>query len=211
MIQKIKKTLFSVNPSEYPDIEVEFTKYDTAEELAEQATVGSAIYAKKTAHVKARLAKEGEIVDTRPRLTYEGKVYTFSEVKRTASEYTQKQRKLNGEVVLDENGSPVVDTLRNYIVTNPDGEEYIVTEDQMNKRYDFVGTTAEGVYECASKGNVETFKQVGQNCCVEKWSSIVYVTKGGYFNVGGNYPITDCAFNGTYSEVSNEPKHNLTD
>ena len=190
MRQKVTKTLFSVNPEEYPNIEVEFEVYDTPAQILKEATEGSAIYAKKTVHVKARPAQEGEIVDTNPRLNYQGKVYTFSEVKRTIT----KEEAESGMM----------------IISNPDGEQYAQTRAKFESKYNVAGTNPDGSLDCEPKGGLVCFKQIKDNVTVNVWGSPWFVTAGGY--VAGNeddcYPITNEAFDKTY-EVQKDKNLNL--
>ena len=188
----VKKTLYSVNPDEYPDIEVEFEEYGSPAEILEDATEGEVIYAKKTVPVQVRYAKVGEVVDTRPRVMYEGRVYTFSEVTRKIESDTK-----NGEKLV--------------IVTNPDGEEYLQPESKSRSKYQLDGV--EIGYEPQTvepKGNVLVgFKRITKNVTVNVWGDPWYVTAGGCVTNDANdcYPITNEAFAKTYTQVQEKTKN----
>ena len=180
-----KKVLHSVNPEQYPDIEVEFTRYNTATEILNEAT-SETVSGKKTVSVKARLAKVGDVVDTNPRVSIDGKVYTFSEVKRTVTEEDVK----NGSI----------------IVTNPDGEEYFMGQAKFESKYNIEKANEDGSYTCKPKGNIASFKKVVGNVVVNQWGTDWFVTDGGYVanNPDDCYPITNEAFNKTYEVVNSK-------
>lgn len=185
----VKQTLYSVDPKKYADIEVEFEEFSSPVEILEKATEGPVIYAKKTVPVKARYAKIGEVVDTRPRVIYDGKTYTFSEVTRVVESETNKD------------GSRMV------IITNPDGEEYLQPETKTRAKYE-VGELS---YEptCAiPKGNVVGFKKINTNAYVNVWGDPWFVTEGGYVSADKEdcYPITNAAFEKTYAPIQEHSK-----
>ncbi len=185
----VKKTLYSVDPSQYPDIEVEFEEFSSPVEILEKATEGPVVYAKKTVPVKARYAKVGEVVDTRPRVIYEGRAYTFSEVTRVVDSEVNKD------------GSRMV------IITNPDGEEYLQPETKTRAKYD-VGDLSYTPTTAVPKGNVVAFKRINANVCVNVWGDPWFVTAGGCVTADPQdcYPITNAAFEKTYAPVSTKSK-----
>ncbi len=187
----IKKILYSLNPSEYPDIEVEFQEFKTSVDILEQATEGPVIYAKKTVPVKARYAKVGEVVDTRPRVIYEDKMYTFNEVTRTVDSETGKD------------GSRMV------IITNPDGEEYLQPETKTRAKYE-VDELSDKPTQIVPKGNVTSFKRIKVNATINLWGEPWFVTAGGYVTTDKNdcYPITNAAFEKTYAPINEQSKNN---
>lgn len=187
----VKKTLHSVNPAEYPDIEVEFEEFESPVDILENATEGPVIHAKKTVPVQARYAHAGEVVDTRPRVNYEGKVYTFSEVQRTVTSEINK-----------EDGSRMV------IITNPDGEEYLQPESKTRSKYE-VGELSYEPTTAIPKGNIVAFKKTSTNAYVRVWGDPWYVTKGGCVTIDKDdcYPITNEAFDKTYAPVSEATKN----
>lgn len=170
-------TLYSLNPNEYPDTLWDFEVIEnTAEELNKIAD-SKVIYAKKTAVVQARKAKEGEVVDTRPRVSVNGKLYTFSETKQVVT----ADKVANGAV----------------IVTNPDGEEYLIASQE---KFDAKYQSCDGGYQAI--GDVLPFRIAKEDCAIQtSWGETQYVLKGSALNVANNddiYSITNCAFEKTY-------------
>lgn len=119
--------LTSLNPAEYPDIEIECKEVDDMRAFAvayteERAKIGEyPKKAQKKALVKARLGEIEEEVDTRPRVERDGKIYVIGE--------TKGKVKIEGSM----------------IVKNLDGEEYIVKPEAFAKKYK--ATDKEGIYE----------------------------------------------------------------
>lgn len=173
-----KVTLYSLDETKYPNMEVEVEIIeDTAKEI-DNLTEGKPFPAIKKAVVKARPAKAGEIVDTRPRVEVNGRVYTFSETKRTITE----KEEANGAM----------------IVVNPDGEEYVIGSAQ---KFD-------AKYEKTSKGyvaidGVKTFVRSNGNYAIQtSWGEEQIVLKGSCFCVqdaSDIYGVTNTAFDGTYA------------
>ena len=123
--------LNSLNKEEYPDIYVNCAVVDNlplsvAKFMDKLDSQGEGLnIAQKTVKVKARKGVIGEQVDTRPRVERDGKIYVIGETKGTV--------KVEGSMV----------------VTNPDGEEYIVKPDVFNQKY--TATSEDGVYIPVSK------------------------------------------------------------
>ncbi len=173
---KQKVVLHSVNPKEYGDREIEVEVVDLATQL-DEITSPEVFKAVKVAKVQARPAKAGELVDTNPRVIYDGKVYTFSELKK---QVTQQMQDAGAMVII-----------------NPDGEEYLnKTREQFNGKYDKV----EGGY--VPKEGAKTFRKVTKDCAIELWGSLQVVSKGSVILIEdgkGQYSITNAAFDATYS------------
>lgn len=109
-------TLYSLNPEQYPNIEKEVEVIENTAAQIDEIASPTIVTAQKVTVVRARTAKAGEVVDTRPRVRVDGRVYTFSETRQTISE----EKANNGAVV----------------VTNPDGEEYVIsTKEKFDKKY----------------------------------------------------------------------------
>ena len=109
--------------------------------------------------VKVRAVKEGEIVDTRPRTKVNGKIYTFSETKR------------------------IVDKTKvdNIAVTNPDGEEYLLTKEKFCARY-----VQDRNNKWISKGQPQNFVVVRENIIITptNWGGDTQaICKGGLINI----------------------------
>lgn len=178
----MKKILYSINPQEYPDIELDFA--ETTAVGARSYTTGEVIEAKKTAKVKATQLKEETVVDTRVRTVVNGKVYVLEETTNTAPA---------GAIV----------------ITNPDGEQYVIKDkykngqlvksalDQFNDKYaisdsGFVSTEgsrhfmliAENITFKASWGE-QIFAPAGSMLCIE-------------YGEGEEYSVTNSAFDSTY-------------
>ena len=175
----ITQELFSLDKTK-PNIliDFEYAKETTVDGLKQYMT-GKVITAQKSAIVQARGAKVGEIIDTRPRTKVDGEVYTFSEVKR----------EVTPEMV--EGGA--------IIVKNPDGEEYIIAnEEKFNKKYEKV----DGGYKAID--GPKHFIEVGEDICFDKWGEKQFAPKGSFLCIEDPtdvYSITNEAFYGTYKEV----------
>ena len=148
----------------------------------------SLILAVKDCKVKARKVKLGEVVDTRPRTEIKGKIYTFSETTRVVDE---------GKV-------------DNIAVTNPDGEEYLLTPQKFKERY-----TVDAKGNIVSKGQPQEFVVVTEDIIITPttWGGDTQVIcKGGVLNVtnlNDIYGITNVAFKHTYSVLKTHEKENL--
>lgn len=185
-----KKTLklISLNPSEYPDREIECLVVDDMKKYTESylrylfAKGISPKKAKKTSFVEARLGKVGESVDTRPRVERDGKIYVIGE--------TTGKVKIEGSM----------------IVKNPDGEEYIVKPEAFAKKYK--PTDKKGVFEPIS----EPIKYVTlQQDILFKapWGEDMFGVKGAAINISNLdkiYAIQNEAFNRTYTPDNGENK-----
>ena len=175
---KEKITLYSLNPQEYPDIvkEVEVIE-NTANQIDEIASP-EVLTAQKVAVVKARMAKAGEVVDTRPRVSVDGKMYTFSETKQTISEEKASQ----GAV----------------IVTNPDGEEYVIKD---KAKFDSKYKQCAGGFMAID--GPKSFRVATKDCAIQtSWGETQYVLKGSALcvqDVNDIYSVTNAAFEATYS------------
>lgn len=173
--------LSSLNPQEYPDIEIDcqviddmkaFAQYYT-QELAKRGEYPK--NAKKTALVTARLGEIGEEVDTRPRVERDGKIYVIGE--------TKGKVKVEGSM----------------IVKNPDGEEYIVKPEAFAKKYKT--TEQEGVYEPIA----EPIKYITLRHDIAfkaPWGEDMFGVNGAALNISSLddiYAIQNEAFNKTYT------------
>ncbi len=175
---KETKRLYSLNPEEYPDIDMEFVVVDDTAAALDEITDSKVVYAKKVATVKARKAKVGEVVDTRPRALVNGRVYTFSETVQTMT-----QDKVDAGAI---------------IVTNPDGEEYVIkNEEKFFAKYE----ECEGGFR--AKGGVVPFRMATKDCAIStSWGEKQYVPKGSMLSVADKsdiYSVTNSAFEATYS------------
>lgn len=181
--------LSSLNPQDYPDMNIEcqivddmkeFVGYYT-EELAKRGEYPKE--ARKTSLVVARPGVVGEEVDTRPRVERDGKIYVIGE--------TKGKVKVEGSMV----------------VKNPDGEEYIVKPEAFGKKYR--PTDKEGVYEPIA----EPIKYVTlQHDIAFKapWGEDMYGVKGAALNVSNLddvYAIQNEAFNKTYTQTKEKTSH----
>ncbi len=178
----MKKILYSINPQEYPDIEVDFVETTASE--ARNFTTGQVVEARKTAEVSATQLQEETVVDTRVRTVVGGKVYVFEETTNKAPQ---------GSIV----------------ITNPDGEQYVIKDkikdgqvvksavEQFNSKYTrtqngFVSTEGsrhfmpitENITFKASWGE-QIFAPAGSMLCIE-------------YGMGEEYSVTNSAFNSTY-------------
>ena len=183
----MKKTLYSLHPDQYPDMEKEFT--ETTAEGTRQYTTGQVILARKTAVVQARVLTEDTVVDTRPRVRVDGREYTFSETLNTAPA---------GSIV----------------ITNPDGEEYVLKDKY--KDGVLVKTAEEqfaAKYQAVEGGFVaiegpKHFEVTTQDICfAASWGEMQFAPAGSYicteYGPGEEYSVTNSAFEATYEpEVS---------
>ncbi len=178
----MKKTLYSINPQEYPNIEIDFV--ETTANGARSYTTGQVVEAKKTAEVQAVRLKEETIVDTRVRAVVDGKVYVFEETKNKAPA---------GAIV----------------ITNPDGEQYVIKDkfkdgqliksaiDQFNDKY--IKTKTGFV----SKEGLRHFMTITQNITFKaSWGEQVFAPAGSMlcieYGEGEEYSVTNSAFKSTY-------------
>lgn len=175
--------LNSLNKDEYPDIFVDCLVIDdlplsVAKYMDKLDSQGEGLnIAQKTVKVKARKGVVGEQVDTRPRVERDGKIYVIGETKGTV--------KVEGSM----------------IVTNPDGEEYIIKPDVFNQKY--IATSEVGVYMPVSKP-VQYLIIDKDISFTAPWGETMYATKGSSIIVASFtdiYAVTNEAFKKTYSQV----------
>lgn len=175
--------LNSLDKEKYADKEVECLIVEdmptfVAEYMDELDKQGKGLEtAQKTVKVIARQGVVGEQVDTRPRVERDGKIYVIGETKGTV--------KIEGSM----------------IVTNPDGEEYIVKPDAFAKKY--VATNEPGVYMPVSSP-VKYFITDKDISFTAPWGETMYATKGASIIVSSPtdiYAVTNEAFKKTYSQV----------
>ena len=178
--------LSSLNPAEYPDIEVECEVIDDMKAYAEalieyQKSQGVKVEsAKKTGRVTARLGKIGEEFDTRRRVRRDGKVYVIGE--------TKGKVKVEGSM----------------IVQNPDGEEYIVKPDKFDAKYK--ATETPGVYEPKDQP-IKYIPITKDITFLAPWGEEMFGVKGAVLNVSNLddiYAIQNEAFEKTYTPVKQE-------
>ncbi len=180
---KKKVTLYSLDEKQYPNIEIEVEVIeDTAKEI-EKISEGKSFPAIKKATIQARPAKTGEVVDTRPRVEVDGKIYILPETTRTVTE----KEEVAGAM----------------IVVNPDGEEYLIkTADQFHKKYE---ETSKGY---VAIDGVKSFVKSNGNYAIQtSWGQEQIVLKGSYFCVQDTsdiYGVTNTAFDGTYATDPNQ-------
>lgn len=198
----MKKTLYSLHPDQYPDMEKEFT--ETTAEGTRQYTTGQVILARKTAVVQARVLTEETVVDTRPRVRVDGREYTFIETLNTAPA---------GSIV----------------ITNPDGEDYVLKDqwktlkidgvvqyDENGQEKKYLVTAQEqfaAKYQAVEGGFVaiegpKHFEVTTQDICfAASWGEMQFAPAGSYicteYGPGEEYSVTNSAFEATYEpEVS---------
>ena len=181
-----KLKLTSLDPSKYPDIEIECHVVEDmkgyAEKLiASQKELGiTPKKARKTSLVTARIGLVGEEVDTRPRVERDGKVYAMGETKG------------------------VVKVAGSMIVKNPDGEEYIVKPEAFSKKY--IETENPGVYKPIAEPI--TYVTLPHDIAFKApWGEDMYGVKGGVINVSNLddiYAIQNEAFKKTYTAESTQ-------
>ena len=173
--------LYSLKPDEYDDILCYFEVIGNTRDELDKIADSKVIYAKKTAIVQAREAIIGEIIDTRPRVNVNGKLYTFSETKQVVTEDKVK----NGAI----------------IVKNPDGEELITSLEKFEKKY----KACEGGFQAI--GEAMPFRIAKEDCAIQtSWGEVQYVLKGSALNVANMddiYSVTNVAFESTYQRVKN--------
>ena len=186
----MKKTvkLYPLNPNGKV-LEKEFQVIENLSLYASKLMSGkSPIMAVKDCKVKARRVQVGEVVDTRPRTSVGGKIYTFSETTRAVDEAKAD----------------------NIAVTNPDGEEYLLAPQKFKERY-----TQDKKGNIVSKGVPQEFVVVPEDIIITptNWGGDTQVIcKGGVLNVtdfNDIYGITNVAFEYTYTILKTKEKENL--
>lgn len=171
-------TLYSLDIDEYPNIDIEVDIIDDIVSQIDLVSDGKTISAIKKSNIKARRAKVGEIVDTRPRIELGGRFYVFTETRRVVSQEEEN----NGAM----------------IVVNPDGEEYLIdTFIQFCREYKKIRSGY------ISIDGVETFVRSNGNYIFKTaWGEDQVVLKDSYFRIKNKndiYSITNVAFNKTYT------------
>lgn len=164
-------------------VEVEFTKVDFSKDSILESVTDIAenmpIVATKTREVKARGVVLGENVVTMPLATIDGKVCGLSETQQIVTE----EHVARGDMV----------------VTNPDGETYIVKGPKFQKLY---AQTGEGVYK--PQGEAKIFVTATQDICfMTSWGEMQFSPKGSKLcisDLSDIYSVTDIAFGATYEE-----------
>lgn len=180
----MKKVLYSINPQEYPDIEIDFV--ETTAAGARKFTTGQIIEAKKTAEVQATQLKEETVVDTRVRTVVDGKVYVFEETTNKAPA---------GAIV----------------ITNPDGEQYVIKDKFDKNTGDLIKSASEqfnSKYQRTDTGFVSTegsrhFMSITENITFQaSWGEQIFAPAGSMlcieYGEGEEYSVTNSAFESTY-------------
>ena len=176
----------SLDKDAYPDREVECLVIEdmaeyTAKRIAELKKQGKGLKtAQKTIPVVARKGVIGEEVDTRPRVEYDGEKYVIGE--------TRARVKVEGSM----------------IVTNPDGEEYIVRPQTFASKYK--ETEQEGVYMPLAKP-IQYFTIDENISFTAPWGETEYATKGAVIVVMSPtdiYAVTNEAFKNTYRPLEKQ-------
>lgn len=167
----MKKILYSLNPQEYPNIEMDFIVTTAVDSL--QFTSPEVINAQKTVPVHAVQAQADVEVVTRPRVEVEGKLYYIEETKNVAH-------------------------AGDWIVTNPDGEQYVVSAAKFPAKYSDIGNG-----QFVPTEGPKTFQQTTENVCFQaSWGATQFVTAGSYictaYGPGEEYGVSNFAFNKTY-------------
>lgn len=166
-------------------VEIDFLGGDAVDLLA-RYTDGEFIYARKTREVVAQPVKEGQVVETKPLATISGQTCIISETT---------------QVVTDEHVAR-----GDMLVTNPDGEQYIVKGPKFQKIYTQV---SDGVYK--PQGETKAFLTTTTNICFKaSWGEVQFAPKGSKLcvsDLGDIYSVTDSAFDATY-EIENQPQEN---
>lgn len=176
MIKKV--TLYSLNPNEYPNEEVEVEVITNTASQIDEFADKEIINAIKYARVDAYPAQLGQDVDTRPRVNYNGNIYTFLETKQVVS-----QAKVDAGAM---------------IVKNPDGEEYIIASSEIfSKKYTRSGDKYRAV------DGVKPFRRVNKNVVIQtSWGEEQIALAGSMLCVADPndiYSVTNAAFEGTYT------------
>lgn len=170
--------LYSLDSEKYPDTEVEVEIIeDTAAQL-DEFTDKEVVSAIKCARVNAHPATVGECVDTRPRVIFDGKTYTFSETEQTIS-----QEKVDAGAM---------------VVKNPDGEEYVIkSKEAFDKKYRASGDKFRAV------DGIKPFRRANKNVAIQtSWGEEQIVLAGSMICVADQndiYSVSNAAFQGTYT------------
>ena len=181
-----KLVLTSLNPGEYGDLVIDCIVVDNMQEYAmalieAQKEMGNPPkQAQKTVSVTARKGIVGEEVDTRPRVSRDGKTYVIGE--------TKGKVKVEGSM----------------IVCNPDGEEYIVKPEAFLKKYK--PTDVPGVFKPVG-GPITVVEMPEDIAFKAPWGEDMYGVKGGVLNVSNLddvYAIQNEAFAKTYTSAEKD-------
>jgi len=167
----MKKILYSLAPEKYPDIELDFI--ETTAENSRNYTSNEIVYATKTSHVTAEIVNKDIEVITNPRVEINNKTYYLEETHTTAH---------SGD----------------WIITNPDGEQYVLPNERFIKKYKPSGNN-----KFISIEETKQFSQITENICfLNLQGNWRFVTKGSYICTSVDpkktYGITNSAFNSTY-------------
>ena len=181
-MKTIKLKLFSLNKEEYPDTEVDcivvedmptFMK-EYVESKVELGVLPKV--AQKTALISARVGHVGEVVDTRVRISKNGKMYVIGET-------------LNKVTVED-----------SMIVKNPDGEEYILKPEKFASRYE---KTENGLYRPLSDP-IKYIIMDKDIAFMAPWGEQMFAVSGAAINISSEneiYAIQNEAFKSTYMNI----------
>lgn len=181
-----KLTLLSVNKNDYPDLEIKCKIISNISTYVRQLIDnGQKIhYAQKTSSVIARAGIMGEEIDTRPRVTRQNKLYVIGE--------TKSKVKVKGSMV----------------VTNPDGEQYIVEPDKFKNKYST--TSKKGVFK-PIEAPIKYILINEDIVFTAPWGEEMYCTQGGVLNITNLddiYAIQNMPFNTTYTNIKMSKKYN---
>ena len=178
--------LYSLNPEDYPNIDVEVEVIENTSENINNMILGEPFPAIKKAIVQARPAIAGEVVDTRPRVEVDGKIFTFSETKRTIS--------------------PEEEQAGAIVVINPDGEEYVIKN---REKFDAKYAKTQNGY-IAIDGVKHFIRSNGNYSIKTSWGEEQIILKDSYFCIQDKndiYAITNTAFDNTYTTDIQEIKN----
>lgn len=180
----MKRTLYSLNPEEYPNIKIDFI--ETTAKGARNFSNGEIIKAKKTAIVQAERLKEDTVVDTRVRTIIDGKTYVFDETKNIAPA---------GAIV----------------ITNPDGEQYVIKDKQKDDVVITALEQFESKYTRTENGFLSTegarnFLKLNEHVTfTASWGEQMFAPAGSMlcieYGEGEEYSVTNSAFASTYKKI----------
>ncbi len=180
-METVTKTIYSANAEEYPNLDVECKVVEDMEAYANgliedmKQNGQKPGKARKTAIVDARAGVLGEEVDTRVRVSVDDKLYFLSETKNIVK-----------------NGNSM-------IVTNPDGEQYIVKGEKFGTKYE--KTENEGKYRPLG-GDIDYIIAPENIVFQASWGEEMTALKGAALNVSDLkdiYAIQNTAFESTYT------------
>ncbi len=97
-----------------------------------------------------------------------------------------------------------------YIITNPAGEQYVVTKEKFVQRYEPCFELGKNCYK--PKPVVQKFIQTDEDIClIGSWGNEQFIKAGGFINITEEDNIYGCAkeeFLATYQEVVSDDKNN---